>query len=122
LEKVVVPHVVLNGKVAVETIFKELKPLFIRNESTILRTMEVYLERSKNALLVDSLAIENNKKTAFFVMMSGREDGFVIRLYPKIEVEKTEGVKKIISQLAKQLIMKFPELTVGETNLQDYLK
>ena len=116
------PHVVLNGKVAVETIFKELKPLFIRNESTILRTMEVYLERGKNALLVDSLAIEGNKKTVFFVMMSGRENGFVVRLYPKIEVEKTEGVKKIISELAKQLVISYPELTVGETNLQDYLK
>jgi hypothetical protein len=55
-------------------------------------------------------------------MISGREDGFVVRLYPKIEVEKTEGVKRIIAELAKQLIVKFPELKVGETNLQDYLK
>lgn len=116
------PHVVLLGKAAVEDIFKELKPIFIRNESTILRTTEVYLERSKNAILVDSLAIEANKKTMFLAMISGRNDGVVVRLYPKIEIEKTDGVKKILVELAKQLISTFPELRLGETNLQDYLK
>jgi len=55
-------------------------------------------------------------------MISGRSDGVVIRLYPKIDVEKTEGVKKILVELAKQLIAMFPELTVGETNLENYLK
>jgi hypothetical protein len=43
-------------------------------------------------------------------MISGRNDGVVIRLYPKIDVEKTEGVKKILVELAKQLIATFPEL------------
>jgi len=117
-----VPHVVLAGKVAIEDIFKELKPIFIRNESTILRTTEVYLERGKNAILVDSLAIEANKKTIFLTMISGRDDGVVVRVYPKIEVEKTDGIKKILVELAKQLISTFPELRLGETNLQDYLK
>jgi len=36
--------------------------------------------------------------------------------------EKTEGVKKILSELAKQLIATFPELRIGETNRDNYLK
>jgi hypothetical protein len=118
----VVPHVVLNGKVSVENIFEELKPLMIINENSILKTTDIYLEREKNAILIDSLAIDADKKTVFLTMISGRNDGVVIRLYPKIDVEKTEGVKKIIVELAKQLIATFPELTVGETNLDNYLK
>ena len=55
-------------------------------------------------------------------MISGRADGVVVRLYPKIDVEKTEGVKKILVELAKQLIATFPELKIGETNLDNYLK
>jgi hypothetical protein len=55
-------------------------------------------------------------------MISGREDGVVVRLFPKIEVDKTEGVKKMLSELAKQLIAMFPELKIGETNLANYLK
>lgn len=118
----VVPHVVLYGKVTIEKIFKELKPLFIRNENSILKTMAVYLERGNNEILIDSLAIDSEKKIVFLVMISGRDDGVVVRLYPKIDVEKTEGVKRIIVELAKQLIATFPELSVGETNLQNYLE
>jgi hypothetical protein len=73
-------------------------------------------------ILIDSLAIEAKKKTVFLTMISGRNDGVVVRLYPKIDFEKTEGVKKIIVELAKKLITTFPELTVGETNLDNYLK
>ena len=116
------PHVVLNGKVAIENIFKELKPLMIRNQNSILKTTDVYLEREKNVILIDSLAIEADKKTVFLAMISGRDDGVVVRLYPKIDFEKTEGVKKILAELAKQLIATFPDLTVGETNLGNYLK
>jgi len=55
-------------------------------------------------------------------MITGREDGIVIRLYPKVEFEKTDGVKKILSEMAKQLIQIFPVFEVGETNLSEYLK
>ena len=115
------PHVVLNGKVAIENIFKELKPLMIRNQNSILKTTDVYLEREKNVILIDSLAIDADKKNVFLAMISGRNDGVVVRLYPKIDVEKTEGVKMILVELAKQLVATFPELTVGETNLDNCL-
>ena len=115
------PHVVLNGKVAIETIFNEIKPLFIRNEKSILKTTDIYLERRKNAILIDSLAIDAEKRTVFLTLISERDDGVVIRLYPQIDFEKTDGVKKILVALAKQLIATFPELKIGETNLQNYL-
>ena len=116
------PHVVLNGKVSVENIFEELKPLLIRNQNSILKTTDVYLEREKNVILIDSLAIDDDKKIVFLAMISGRDDGVVVRLYPKIDIEKTEGVKKVLVELAKQLIATFPELRIGETNLGNYLK
>ncbi len=68
------------------------------------------------------MVIDAGKKTVFLALISGREDGVVVRLYPKIAIEKTEGVKKLLVELAKQLIATFPELTVGETNLDTYLK
>lgn len=116
------PHVVLNGKILIYDIFRELKPLFIRKEDCILKTSDMYLERGNTAILIDSLSIEEGKKTNFLAMISSREDGLVVRLYPKIEVEKTDGVKRILAELAKQLVSAFPELKIGETNLGDYLK
>jgi hypothetical protein len=116
------PHVVLNGAVSLEEVFERLKPIMIREGQTILRTNELYLERNKDAILIDSLAIETGKKTAFLAMISGRDDGLVVRLYPKFEVEKTNDVKKILAEIAKQILEVFPALKVGETNLQEYLK
>ncbi len=116
------PHVVLNGKVSMEDIFNQLKPLMIRENLNILRTTDVYFERSKTAILVDSLAIEAEKKTVFLAMINVRDDGLVVRLYPRIEVEKTDGVKRLLAKIAKQIIDAFPSLKIGETNLKDYLK
>jgi hypothetical protein len=116
-----VPHVVLTGKVDIEQIFDELKPLLVRNEKNVLRTMDVFLERGKNAILVEALAIEDGKKRTFLATISRRDDGVVVRLYPKVDVEKTDGVKTILAELGKQLLGTFPDLKVGETNLQNYL-
>jgi hypothetical protein len=121
LEKIYLPHVVLNGKAIIQNIFEKLEPLFVRDGTDILRTMELYLERSKNAILIDSLAIEANKKKSFLAMITGRENGVVVRLYPKQEIEKTEGVKRILAEIAKQLLRKFPDFKTAETNLGEYL-
>ena len=120
-EKIDLPHVVLKGKTSIQSIFERLEPLFVRDGTDILRTMELYLERNKNAILIDSLAIESGKKTSFLAMITGRENGVVVRLYPKQEIEKTDGVKRILSEIAKQLLRKFPDFKTAETNLGEYL-
>jgi len=89
-----VPHVVLNGKVSVENIFEELKPLFIRNENSILKTTDIYLEREKNVILIDSLAIDVDKKIVFLAMISGRDDGVVVRLYPKMILRRQRELRR----------------------------
>lgn len=116
------PHVVLKGKATIEAIFNKLEPLFIRNNTKILKTSEMYMERGKSSILIESLAIEGKAKTSFLAMISGRQDGVVIRLYPRIEVEKTDGVKKILAEIANNIKAKFPELRIEETNLDEYLK
>ena len=121
MEKINVPHVVLNGKDSIQNIFEKLEPLFVRDGTEILRTMELYLERNKNAILIDSLAIESDKKKSFLAMITGRENGVVVRLYPKQEIEKTEGAKRILAEIAKQLLRKFPDFKTAETNLEEYL-
>jgi hypothetical protein len=115
------PHVVLNGKISISSIFEEMKPIFIRKGSNILRTSDFYLERSKNAILIDSLVIESEKSTNLLTLITGRNDGVVIRLYPKVAVQKTDGVKRILAEIAKQLLQNYPEFKLGETNLRDYL-
>jgi hypothetical protein len=81
----------------------------------------VYLERENRAILIESLSIQEGKTSSFLTMINKREDGVVVRLYPKLEVEKTESVQKLLAELAKQVLRTFKELSVGETNLSKYL-
>ena len=116
------PHVVLNGNVNLDDIFYKFKGVLIRNEHGILKTDNIYINRNKTTIIIEALAIEMGVKNSFLAMVSRRDDGVVVRIYPGIEVEKTSGVKNILSEIAKQLLAVFPELKIGETNLSDYLK
>lgn len=116
------PHVVLNGNVDLDDIFNKFKGVFIRNENGILKTDNIYISRDKAAILIESLAIEGGVKNSFFALINRRNDGVVVRIHPVIEVEKTSGIKNILSEIAKQLLIVFPQLTIGETNLSEYLK
>ncbi len=116
------PHAVLNGNVNIDDIFDKVKGVFIRNEHAILKTDTMYISRDKTAILIESLAIEKGVKNNFLTLLNLRKDGVVVRIYPGIEVEKTEGVKSLLSEIAKQLLSVFPQLKLSETNLSDYLK
>jgi hypothetical protein len=116
------PHVVLNGNVNLDDIFNKYKSVLIRNEQGILKTDNIYISRDETTILIESLAIEKGIKNSFLTMISRRNDGVVVRIYPEIEVEKTSGIKNILAEIAKQLLAVFPQLTIGETNLSEYLK
>lgn len=116
------PHVVLNGDVNLDDIFNKFKSILIRNQHGILKTDNIYINRDTTSILIESLVIEKDVKNSFLAMISRRDDGVVVRIYPGIEVEKTSSVKKLLSLIAKQLIETYSGLQIGETNLSDYLK
>ena len=116
------PHIVINGKIAIQDICNMLKPIFVRQEGRILKTMDVYLSQNNSSILVESLTIENRVKKNFLTLINQREDGVVVRLYPMIEIEKTEGVKTILAKLANQIIESNSEnLKYGKTNISEFL-
>ena len=116
------PHVVLNGIINIDDILKKFNSILIRDENGILKTDNIYINRDKTAIIIESLAIEKGAKNSFLSMISHREDGVVVRIYPLLDVEKTDGVKKLLLEIAKQILTMFPQLKIGETNLSEFLK
>lgn len=116
------PHVVLNGDVAMKDLFDEMEPVFQKKENGILKTTASYFGKDKKSVLVESLAIESGKSTAFLALVGQRDDGIVVRLHPILDVEKTDGVKQLLAEIAKQLMGKFPQLSLGKTNLNEFLE
>jgi hypothetical protein len=116
-----VPHVVLVGDVDMEEVFRRLRPVFVKSERGILKATDSYIDRGRRNILIDALSIEAGEQTRFLVMISQREDGLVVRLWPGLEVDKTDGVKRVLAETAKQLLENFAGLVVGETNLQRFM-
>lgn len=115
------PHIVLNGKIGLREIFDRLSPITIRNEKKILRTLKIYIDSEESSILIEALAIKEGNKSSFLALLGLREDGLVIRIYPESKIEKTDEIKEILAEIAKQLIEKFPNLRIGKTNLQEFL-
>ena len=115
------PHVVLDGNIDLESIFEELEPLIIKEDNDIIRTSKKYIEGTRASILVESMTIEDGKKSDFLMIIGKRDDGIVIRLSPLLEVEKTTGVKRVLAETAKQIMSKHPEYTVSKTNLNEWL-
>ncbi|MHA2315496.1 MAG: hypothetical protein ACXACF_09515 [Candidatus Hermodarchaeia archaeon] len=116
------PHIVLNGDVKLRDVFDRMKPLISRDEHVILRTLKKYIDDEEKSILTEALVIEKGRKIGFLALLSSREDGFVVRIYPGSSVEKTDGVKRVLAEIARQLLDTFPNLKVGKTNLQDFLR
>lgn len=115
------PHVVLVGEIGIEALFRELEPLFIKEDNTILRTSKRFVDSGKESILIESMAIENDRKNEFLMLIGAREDGVVIRIHPLKDVEKTAGVKRILAETAKSIMSRHPGLKVGKTNLGEWL-
>lgn len=115
------PHVVLNGAIAIDDAFSRVQPLMVRGETGMLKTAGAYMAKDRRSILVEALALEADAKRSFLVMISERDDGVVVRIYPGTDVEKTPGVKRVLAEQAKQLMAAIPGLQVGKTNLAEYL-
>ena len=115
------PHVELLGQVDMEEVFRRLKPVFVKTDRGILKATDAFMDRGRRNILVDSLAIEGGEQARFMMMLSLREEGLEVCLWPGLEVGVTDGVRTVLAETAKQLLDTFPELEVGETDLERYL-
>ena len=102
-------------------IFQELEPVFIKENGTIIRTTNSFISRDETIILVETLVIEQGSKIQFFAIISQRDDGIVVRIFPGTEIEKTNGVKRSLAELGKQILSKFEGTKISKTNLSEFL-
>ncbi|WP_455139489.1 hypothetical protein [Candidatus Hodarchaeum mangrovi] len=116
------PHAVINGNISIENVFKDIKPIFIRFNDTILKTNEFFISKDKKTILIDALCVETGKNNSFFMMLNQRDDGIVVRISPITEIDKTDGVKMLLAQITKSILKSYDKVTLGKTNLEKYLE
>jgi hypothetical protein len=128
------PHIVLTNISDLEIFYKNFKKdiLIIRNKekkdqtNTIIKFEEIFINQLKNIILIKTIVIENtsNLPLTYYIMISKNSNNQItIRLDPlTAPKDKTDAVKISLANTAKQYKKLDPAISIGKTNLEQYIQ
>ena len=123
------PHIVLTNLSDFKSLYNNFKKevLIIKNEkdqtNTIIRFEEIFSNQLKNIILIKTIVIENtNQPQTYYIMVMKKNNQITIRLDPLTDPKnKTDAVKISLANIAKQYKKIDPAISIGKTNLEQYL-
>ena len=123
------PHIVLTNVSDFNSFYNNFKKevLIIKNEkdqtNTIIRFEEIFSNQLKNIMLIKTIVIENtNQPQTYYIMAMKKNNQITIRLDPLTDPKnKTDAVKISLANIAKQYKKIDPAISIGKTNLEQYL-
>jgi hypothetical protein len=123
------PHIVLTNVSDFNSFYNNFKKevLIIKNEkdqtNTIIRFEEIFSNQLKNIILIKTIVIENtNQPQTYYIMAMKKNNQITIRLDPLTDPKnKTDAVKISLANIAKQYKKIDPAISIGKTNLEQYL-
>jgi hypothetical protein len=115
------PHIVVEGPASVDAFYQRFQPVLDRSGARILKARDVFINQSRRSVLVESTVVENGRTQVFFVHLSQGEGAITVRLLPATDPEKTDGVKRLLALIARQVLDQNPSCSYGKTNLQPFL-
>ncbi len=125
------PHIVLTNVSDLEIFYNDFKKdvLIIKNEkdqtNTIIRFEEIFINQLKNLILIKTVVIENtNQPQTYYIMITKKSNNQItIRLDPLTDPKnKTDAVKISLAKISKQYKKLDPAISIGKTNLEQYLQ
>jgi len=115
------PHVQILGAAKLEQLAERFEPLTRRFGETIVKTMALYLNSRDRTALVQALVVEPRIHRKLYVLLVEKPEGLMARLDPLTDPEKTDGVRRLLAEVAAWVRSVSPRSSFGTTNLQDYL-
>jgi len=112
------PHVIRRGRADLEAAWRELPRGPWRWGSVVARVEGRYLAVSGDALLVAGVVVEFGRPLHPVALVTVREDGTAVHLWPAAAIERTEAVKRFLTQVSRELTA-FGAAEVLTTNLPD---
>lgn len=115
------PHIVLDNISSIKDAYEALTPFSQKIEEGILKVSDKYINGAGHSVLIESLAIEKGENQNFFIQLSQNKTSLTVRLLPLTDPRKTDGVKKIMAIIAKQIKDTNADISYGKNNLEDFL-
>jgi hypothetical protein len=97
------PHLVIRGSIDVARVAENLELDVVRWGRAVLKTGEVWVRADQEAVLIDGVVVELVRPLHPVAMVSHRDGGTVIRLWPVVEVERTPAVQRWLAVIAQRL-------------------
>jgi hypothetical protein len=114
------PHVIREGRADLLGAWKGLALGPWRWGTAVGRVEGCFLGRDGGALLVAGVVVEFGRPVHPHVLITLREDATAVRLWAPVAVERTEGVKRFVVQIANELTV-FGAGGITTTNLSGLL-
>ena len=114
------PHVIRRGRVDLAVVWRAIPRGPWRWGGVVARVEGSYLAVSGDALLVAGVVIEFGRPLHPVALVTVREDGTAVHLWPAATVERTEAVKRFLAQVARELVA-FGAGDVVATNLPELM-
>lgn len=94
------PHLVLRGNVAVDRVARELEPGIVKWRRAVLKIGDRWCRDDGEALLIDGVVVELGRPLHPVAMVASRDADTVLRLWPVVEVERTQAVQRWLAVIA----------------------
>lgn len=116
------PHVVMEGAVELGPLRENFALLQERWGDDVLKVRHLYVDQQGQQALLDTLVVESGHRQMFFIHLTLREGGAVLRLLPQTDPEKTDGVKRALARVAAFVREHAAgECCYGATNISEFL-
>ncbi|MGD8439065.1 MAG: hypothetical protein PVG53_00910 [Holophagae bacterium] len=97
------PHLVLDGTVDLERVAARLDPGVVRWGRAVIKTGDRWLRADGLAVLVEGVVVELSRPLHPVALVTPRDGGTVVRLWPVVAVERTPAVRRWLAVLAAHL-------------------
>jgi len=114
------PHVIRSGTADLAAAWRQLPHGPWRWGTAVARVEGCYLGRDAAALLVAGVVVEYGRPLHPVVLVTRGAETTSVHLWPAMTVERTDGVKRLLAQVARELAA-FGAGEVVTTNIPDLL-
>jgi hypothetical protein len=115
------PHIQVLGADPLEPLAARFEPLSSRHGDTITKATAFYLNARDRTALVEALVVEPHVHRKFYILLTEKSGGLMVRLDPLTDPEKTDGVKRLLAEVAAWVRRASPRGRYGTTNLSEFL-
>ncbi|MCP4546146.1 MAG: hypothetical protein GY835_06745 [bacterium] len=115
------PHVKIENSPDLDDLFRSLPTIDHRDDSGVQKVVTYFMEQNGEQILAEALVIDVGRPRRFFVSIKQRDGEVVVRCLQITDLEKTEGVKRLIARLGLAILALREGASLGNTNLADQI-